>query len=108
MSVAIDFLNFTEACRQWSESTFGPREMRGPVGPLKHLEKEAREAYTEPDPEKQREEIADTMFLVLDAAWRAGMTLADLTAECNKKLVKNKSRTWGAPTGDEPVEHVRG
>lgn len=104
---AIDFLDFVERQREWSEVTFGTKAERGPVGPLKHLEKEAKEAYQETDKDKQREEIADCMFLVLDAAWRAEIKFVDLTAACNEKLAKNKLRTWPKPTSDEPVEHVR-
>jgi hypothetical protein len=60
--------HFFEVQREWSYATFGPREHRGPKGPLDHLRKEAKEAYDEADPEKQKEEIADYLFLVFDAA----------------------------------------
>lgn len=104
---ALAFWDFAHDLRDWSSETFGSKEFRGPVGALKHLEKEAREAYLETDPEKLREEIADCCFLVLDAAWREGMSFADLVEECQKKLVKNRSRVWTKPTSDEPVEHDR-
>ncbi|MBF9651862.1 DUF550 domain-containing protein, partial [Streptococcus pseudopneumoniae] len=44
---AVDMLDFFERLADWSAETFGPRSHRGPIGPLKHLEKEAREAYEE-------------------------------------------------------------
>lgn len=105
--IADDFFNFLDARDRWSEETFGPRKERGPIGPLRHLEKEAKEAYDETDADKQKEEIADCIFLVFDAAMRAGMSRRDVVNVCNAKLVKNKTRTWPKRVGDEPVEHVR-
>lgn len=94
---------------QWSQETFGLDSERGPIGALKHLEKEAREAHEEKDETKRREEIADCLFLTFDAARRAGMTLDDLLDEAFKKLDKNKRRVWKKPTNaDEPIEHIRG
>jgi hypothetical protein len=52
-------------------------------------------------------EIADCLFLVFDAARRAGMTLDVLLNFCEKKLEINKARKWSKPTTDEPVEHIR-
>jgi NTP pyrophosphatase (non-canonical NTP hydrolase) len=103
----------------WSQATFGTDAECGPVGPLKHLRKEADEAVTAAENltltrddtgavrAELREEIADCLFLTIDAARRAGMTLADLLAESFRKLEINKARTWLKPTSDEPVEHVR-
>lgn len=90
---------------EWSESTFGTSAERGPIGALKHLVKEATEAQEKPT---DREEYADCLFLTLDAARRAGMTLDDLLDEAFKKLAKNKLRIWSKPQGDEPIEHIRG
>lgn len=120
---AVDMLDFYYSLCEWSLGTFGSHDVRGPVGPLKHLVKEAGEAVEaakthslvailakKPDGFDEgalREEIADCLFLVFDAAQRAGMTFADLTAECWKKLEKNRARTWPKPSSDEPVEHVR-
>lgn len=104
---------FWDAHSKWSQETFGTDQERGPLGALKHLEKEAREAQTEVQVGMDaspalREEIADCLFLTCDAARRAGMTLNDLLDEANKKLEINKTRTWAKPTkADEPVEHVR-
>lgn len=91
----------------WSQATFGTDAERGPTGPLKHLEKEARESHQEPDAEKRKVEIADCLFLVFDAARRAGMTFDELFNTAFAKLEVNKSRKWQKPTSDEPVEHVR-
>lgn len=94
----------------WSKATFGPREHRGPVGPLQHLGLEAIEAAQETDEARRREEIADCLFLVFDAAQRAGMSFRDLVTECEKKLEKNKARTWPDWRGKDPntpIEHDR-
>lgn len=104
------FVTFAKEQKEWSETTFGTKERRGPIGPLKHLEKEAKEAYEEKDVIKQQEEIADCLFLVLDAAWRAGMSISHLTIAAFKKLEKNKNRVWPKPdttNPDQPVEHNR-
>jgi hypothetical protein len=100
-------LAFWHYLAQWSEKTFGSRDVRGSTGPLKHLEKEAREAYMETDPQKRRVEIADCLFLVFDAARREGMSYDDLLATVMTKLEVNQSRTWPPASADEPVEHVR-
>lgn len=92
---------------EWSRSTFGSDEERGPVGPLKHLEKEAREAYEEQNPNKQKVEIADCLFLVFDAARRAGMSYKELCNTAFDKLEVNRKRVWPRPTSTEPVEDVR-
>lgn len=109
-AAAVDMFDFFIDQREWSKETFGPKEHRGPIGPLKHLEKEAKEAYEETDAEKRKEEIADCLFLVFDAAHRAGMTYAELTRVANEKLRKNKGRSWPdwrtAPA-DSAIEHKR-
>ncbi|EHX2151646.1 DUF550 domain-containing protein, partial [Escherichia coli] len=53
---------------KWSDSTFG---CVGPIGPLKHLSKEALEAAAEPD---DLSEWADMQFLLWDAQRRAGIS----------------------------------
>ncbi|EIS6415754.1 DUF550 domain-containing protein, partial [Salmonella enterica] len=52
---------------EWSDATFGDV---GPIGPLKHLSKEALEAAAEPD---DLSEWADMQFLLWDAQRRAGI-----------------------------------
>ena len=52
---------------EWSEKTFGNV---GPIGPLKHLSKEALEAAADPG---DLSEWADMQFLLWDAQRRAGI-----------------------------------
>ncbi len=96
----------------WSQATFGADGVRGPLGALRHLEKEAREAQdecTSKDDTKLKEEIADCLFLTFDSARRAGMGYDDLFDEVFAKFAKNKKRTWAKPsTPNQPIEHVRG
>jgi ParB family chromosome partitioning protein len=88
----------------WSQATFGDDIERGPIGPLKHLEKEAREAQENPT---DRMEYADCLILLLDASRRAGMTPMCLVRAAQKKMIVNRGRQWGKPVADEAVEHVR-
>jgi hypothetical protein len=97
------FVEFWLQHTEWSNATFGAD--RGPIGALKHLEKEAREAQAKPT---DHEEYADCMLLIVDASRRAGLTPESLMELCFKKLEKCKRRVWPKPNGDEPVEHVRG
>lgn len=128
-SGALSIELFWNLLKQWSESTFGPRILRGPLGPLKHLKKEVDEAIAaydnmirEIDLNRQdkhavqdmeaaadafREEIADLQFLVFDIAQRAGMTYYNLRCTVTEKLVKNRSRSWGPASATEAVEHIR-
>ncbi|HHE5623981.1 TPA: dATP/dGTP pyrophosphohydrolase domain-containing protein, partial [Escherichia coli] len=65
---------------KWSDSTFG---CVGPIGPLKHLSKEALEAAAEPE---DLSEWADMQFLLWDAQRRAGISDAEITAAMEDKL----------------------
>lgn len=58
---------------EWSQATFGDV---GPVGPLKHLSKEALEAAAEPG---DLSEWADMQFLLWDAQRRAGISDEQIT-----------------------------
>jgi hypothetical protein len=102
-----NFDEFFERQADWSRVTFGPDNIRGPIGPLKHLEKESREAQ---ESSGDIEEYADCLFLICDAARRAGFTKEQLIGAAFAKLAKNKARTWPdwktAPP-DTPIEHVR-
>lgn len=89
---------------EWSQATFGTDAERGPLGALKHLEKEAREAQADPT---DVAEYADCLILTLDAARRAGFKPLELFRAAYQKLQVNKARTWPKPTSDEPVEHVK-
>jgi len=86
---------------EWSQATFGSV---GPVGPLKHLSKEALEAAAEPG---DLSEWADMQFLLWDAQRRAGITDEQIVAACIKKLAINKQRQWPEPQDGEPRLHVR-
>lgn len=107
---AIDMLDFFERQQEWSYETFGNPSVRGPKGPLDHLQKESKEAYEESDPEKQKEEIIDCLFLVFDAAHRSGMSYSQIAKMAMEKLRKNKQRVWppiGATPPDKATEHDR-
>lgn len=86
---------------EWSQATFGNV---GPVGPLKHLSKEALEAAAEPG---DLSEWADMQFLLWDAQRRAGITDEQIAAACIEKLAINKQRQWPEPKDGEPRMHVR-
>ena len=89
---------------EWSQATFGTDQERGPLGALRHLEKEAVETQAAPD---DIEEYADCFLLILDAARRAGISPLQLIEAAQRKMVINRQRTWPRPVDDHPVEHVR-
>lgn len=86
---------------EWSEKTFGNV---GPVGPLKHLSKEALEAAAEPD---DLSEWADMQFLLWDAQRRAGISDGEITAAMEEKLKVNMARQWPEPKDGEPRLHIK-
>ena len=86
---------------KWSDSTFG---CVGPIGPLKHLSKEALEAAAEPD---DLGEWADMQFLLWDAQRRAGISDAEITAAMENKLKINMERQWPEPKDGEPRLHIK-
>lgn len=88
----------------WSQQTFGTDAVRGPVGPLKHLQREAQEAIDKPD---DPVEYADCLLLTLDASRRAGISALSLLATAYAKLQLCKSREWVPTALDEPSRHVR-
>ncbi len=85
---------------EWSQATFGNV---GPVGPLKHLSKEALEAAAEPG---DLSEWADMQFLLWDAQRRAGITDEQITHVMIDKLAVNKQREWPEPKEGEPRLHI--
>lgn len=103
-AVGTDLYNFWRARSAWSAATFGAMNVRGPIGPLRHLEKEVKEALAKPE---DLEEYADLLFLVFDATERAGFSYHDLVLACWRKLEKNRARKWSTLTDDAPVEHIR-
>lgn len=86
---------------KWSDHTFG---CVGPIGPLKHLSKEALEAAAEPD---DLSEWADMQFLLWDAQRRAGISDAEITAAMENKLKINMERQWPEPKDGEPRLHIK-
>lgn len=90
---------------QWSQATFGPDNVRGPIGPLRHLEKEVQEALAAPG---DIMEYADCLTILMDAARRAGFSIQQLIDASNDKIEFNKTRLWPRPTSDEPVFHIKG
>ncbi len=86
---------------EWSQSTFGSV---GPIGPLKHLSKEALEAAAEPG---DLSEWADMQFLLWDAQRRAGITDEQITQAMIEKLAVNKQREWPEPKDEEPRLHIK-
>ncbi len=86
---------------EWSQATFGNV---GPVGPLKHLSKEALEAAEQPG---DMSEWADMQFLLWDAQRRAGITDEQITQAMIEKLAVNKQREWPEPKDGEPRLHIK-
>lgn len=86
---------------EWSQATFGDV---GPVGPLKHLSKEALEAAAEPE---DLSEWADMQFLLWDAQRRAGISDGEITAAMEEKLKVNVARQWPEPKDGEPRLHIK-
>ncbi|EPH3924490.1 DUF550 domain-containing protein [Escherichia coli] len=86
---------------EWSDVTFGNV---GPVGPLKHLSKEALEAAEQPG---DLSEWADMHFLLWDAQRRAGITDEQITQAMIEKLAINKQRSWPEPKDGEPRLHIK-
>ncbi len=86
---------------EWSQATFGDV---GPVGPLKHLSKEAMEAASEPN---DHSEWADMQFLLWDAQRRAGISDEQITQAMVEKLAVNKQREWPEPKDGEPRLHIK-
>ncbi len=86
---------------EWSQATFGNV---GPVGPLKHLSKEALEAAAEPG---DLSEWADMQLLLWDAQRRAGIADEQITQAMIEKLAVNKQRKWPEPKDGEPRLHIK-
>ncbi|EEI6162726.1 DUF550 domain-containing protein [Salmonella enterica] len=86
---------------EWSDAAFGDV---GPIGPLKHLSKEALEAAAEPD---DLSEWADMQFLLWDAQRRASISDEQITRAMVEKLAVNKQREWPAPKDGEPRLHIK-
>ena len=96
---------------EWSQATFGTDLERGPIGAVRHLQKEAGEVeralLAGESKERVTEELADCLILVIDASRRHGVKPMELFKAAYAKLQVNRGRKWPKPTSDEPVEHVR-
>lgn len=86
---------------EWSQATFGDV---GPIGPLKHLSKEALEAAANPEDPL---EWADMQFLLWDAQRRMGLSDEFITRAMIEKLAINKARQWPEPKDGEPRLHIK-
>lgn len=86
---------------EWSQATFGNV---GPIGPLKHLSKEALEAAANPEDPL---EWADMQFLLWDAQRRMGLSDEFITRAMIEKLAINKARQWPEPKDGEPRLHIK-
>jgi hypothetical protein len=111
----------------WSRETFGPREMRGPLGSLKHMAKEIQEATnawavylfavedagtSEEDKNaayaEWKKEMADILLLLLDSSGRSGVKIMQLVEAGIEKMKENRERDWpkfDSTKVDEAVEH---
>lgn len=104
-------IDLTEDQSQWSQATFGKDSERGPIGAIKHLQKEAAEvleAWEKGDKGAFTEECADCLLLLLDLTRRGGVKPMQLIEAAQLKMVINKSRIWPKTVGDVPTEHNRG
>lgn len=91
--------------RAWADETFGTRDVRGPVGALKHLAKEALEAAEDPT---DLTEFADCLFLLWDGVHRAGFTMEQVVQAGFRKLQVLHTRSYDRNTPeDQPAEHDR-
>jgi len=103
----LDFLGLWLAHARWSEEAFGPPSHRGPLGPIRHLQKEAAELEANP---YDRSEVADCLLLLMDAARRSGMTPEEFVAAARAKLRVCEGRQWPdwrTLPGDVAIEHIK-
>lgn len=103
-----EFADWMANREAWSRDAFGTNQERGPIGPAKHLIKEANEFI---DAHEQYEsslgEIADIIFLAFDIATRSGYTFSEVVEALQNKLTINRSREWPKGNPNEPIEHNR-
>lgn len=105
---AADIVGFLLDQCSFSAMTFGPGERL--QGISDHIRKELNEvAMASPGPERQGEWI-DVVMLALDGAWRSGMGPKTIFYGLQRKLEKNKARTWPDWRTADPnkaIEHDR-
>lgn len=109
--IGYTLLLWNDRRHDWSQKTFGETSQRNHIGPLKHLEKEVKEALAETDRERRLVEYADCLHLIFDAADRDGFDLLSVLTACEEKLKINMAREWPKPDANnltEAIEHEPG
>lgn len=106
------FAKLWNTVTEWSDKTFGTREERGAIGPLKHMIKEIKECIKAIRGGYDRDaigmEFSDLQILVCDAARRQGFTPDELVEYGLMKMEINKVRKYDKPkTPDAVSEHDR-
>lgn len=91
-TLGLSLQNLISQQAKWSQATFGSDRQKGPIGCLKHLEKEAVEAQKTP---YDASEYADCLLLLLDASRRAGFSIDDLLGAAHRKQATNALRDYG-------------
>lgn len=99
-----DFRDIYASHAAWSRKTFGADREFGPVGPLKHLIKEAEEALQNPS---DLHELADCMLLVMDASLRAGHDLNTFIRAMIEKREILKQRDYPKVADGQPSFHTK-
>lgn len=102
-----EFERYVAQHRAWSEHTFGPKDLRGTVSVIDHLQKELAEVKANPT---DLSEWCDIIILAIDGAWRSGHNPQELAAALVAKQRKNFRRqwpNWRTADPDKAVEHVR-
>lgn len=105
------FEEFWKAQHKWSIKTFGPISVRGPLGPLDHLQKELVKELLGPDGKGVPNgiddiyEYVDCQFLLGDAVQRAEFTYEEYLIALWRKLEINKNRTW--PDWRKVTDHTK-
>lgn len=102
-----DLIDHIEQQMKWSAETFGPSEVRGPLGPLDHIKKEVGEVEADPH---DLEEWIDVIILGIDGAWRSGHSPQEIADMLADKFRRNRSRNWPDWRGSDPtvaIEHIR-
>lgn len=92
-----DTLAFQKEVTAWASATFPGQT---PKSKADHLLDEAGELNDDPS---DGEEMADILILLLNLA---EMHRLDLFAEAEKKMKKNRARTWGKPDARGVVRHT--
>jgi hypothetical protein len=118
--LGIILADLVEDHADWSQETFGKDNVRGPSGPLEHLEKERKEALVawldvrledaknSERMKKFREELADCLLLILDASRRGGCKIMQLLEAAREKMKVNKGRVWfKVDDMNSAVEHIK-